>query len=397
MRILSILWLGLACVLMSSAPARAQALSGSSSVSLPDATAFAVAIEKGALSVAREWLDAGLPPDFEGSRIGTGLMIGAWEGNIPMMELFLGRGADINKANALGEQALLHAAWKGHVTAVRWLSERGARLNREGKQWAALHYATFAGHEEVVRYLLERGADVNALSVNGSTPLMMAAREGKETIASRLLASGAKRDVANDWGDTAVTWAMRNNNVKIAREIATSTQFEAAVAARTAAPAPAIRSQALPDRIEMLLAQARKLEDAGMRSDALRLYRTALAGIRRVESKTSAVASSGAATRITITARRAQPENQTVRLNYATPAIGGQAERTGIAGVSNVSPVDDKIAPALKSASGISTPGGPPDLVDDWLRRARELEAVGRREDALSAYREASNALRRAR
>jgi hypothetical protein len=31
----------------------------------------------------------------------------------------------------------------------------------------------------VVDYLLERGADINALSSNGSTPLMMAAREGQ--------------------------------------------------------------------------------------------------------------------------------------------------------------------------------------------------------------------------
>ncbi|TRZ91553.1 MAG: ankyrin repeat domain-containing protein, partial [Rhodocyclaceae bacterium] len=67
------------------------------------------------------------------------MMIGAWEGNIPMMELFVAHGADINKANSFGEQALLHAAWKGRLEAVRWLVERGARLNREGKEWAALH------------------------------------------------------------------------------------------------------------------------------------------------------------------------------------------------------------------------------------------------------------------
>lgn len=121
--------------------------------SLPDAVSFSVAIERGDLSLAREWLDAGLAPDFEGDAIGTGVMIGALEGNIPMMEPFVTRGADINKANRFGEQALLHAAWKGRLEAVRWLVEHGARLNRDGKQWAALHYAAFAGHAEVVGYL----------------------------------------------------------------------------------------------------------------------------------------------------------------------------------------------------------------------------------------------------
>ena len=128
-------------LLLSAMPVRA--------ADLPDATRFSIAIERGDLALAREWLDDGLAPDFEGGVIGTGLMIGAWEGNIPMMELFLSRGADINKVNSFGEQALLHATWKGRLEAVRWLVERGARLNREGKEWAALHYAAFAGHGEV--------------------------------------------------------------------------------------------------------------------------------------------------------------------------------------------------------------------------------------------------------
>jgi hypothetical protein len=50
---------------------------------LPDARTFSAAIERGDLVLAREWLDAGLPPDFEGQVIGSGIMIGAWEGSIP--------------------------------------------------------------------------------------------------------------------------------------------------------------------------------------------------------------------------------------------------------------------------------------------------------------------------
>lgn len=348
---------------------------------LPDTARFTVAIERGDLALAREWLDTGLPPDFEGSRIGSGMMIAAWEGNVPMMEIFLSRKANINKTNSLGETALLHAAWKGNLAAVRWLVEHGARLNRDGKQWAALHYASFAGHGEIVRYLLERGADVNALSVNGSTPLMMAAREGKEAIASRLMASGAKRDVVNDLGDTAVTWAMRNNNVTIAREIATSRQFEAAVAAYAANPAPAIRSQPVSDRVDMLLAQARKLEEAGLRNDALKFYRAALANIRRAEQKKAVAAGGRTLTRVVITARRDQPDEQSARLSYVTPATEGQAQNTGI----------------TSSAKTAVASQGAPDLVDDWLRRARELEAAGRRSEALRAYREASAILRNSR
>ncbi|NJD34164.1 MAG: ankyrin repeat domain-containing protein [Betaproteobacteria bacterium] len=344
------------------APARAQAL--------PDAIRFSIVVERGDLSLAREWLDAGLPPDFEGNVIGTGLMIGAWEGNIPMMELFLSRGADINKVNAHGEQALLHAAWKGRLEAVRWLVEHGARMNREGKQWAALHYAAFGGHAEVVAYLLERGADVNALSTNGSTALMMAAREGKESIAKTLLASGARTDIVNEWGDDAVRWAMRYNNLQIASEIAGREKFAVAAAKPAATWGRPVRSLPLPDRADLLLAQARKMEAAGRRDEALKLYRAALAAIR--EPGTGANKASTAAratTGMVITARRDKPGEQTATLNYATPAAG----------------IDDH------SKVGA---GGTADIADDWLRRAREFEAAGRRKEALTAYRQAAAALR---
>lgn len=362
MKILSFLLL----LLMSIAPLRA--------ASLPDAASFSIAIEGGDLSRARQWLDAGLAPDFEGRVIGTGVMIGAWEGNIPMMELFVSRGADVNKANAVGEQALQHAAWKGHLAAVRWLVGRGAHVNRPGREWAALHYAVFAGHAEVVRYLLEGGADVNALSTNGSTPLMMAAHEGWESITKSLLAAGARRDIVNEHGDDALRWAMRYNNLSIAREIAGSDRFSVVAARPAASWGPPVRSQAMPDRADTLMAQARRMEAAGERSEALQLYRAALAVIRQADAaRKIAPAPARAASGMVITARRDKPASQSAALNYATPGTAG-----GGSGV----------------AAGGTAQGAAADIADDWLRRAHELEAAGRRKEALQAYRQAAATLR---
>ena len=336
--------------------------------SLPDPARFSIVVEQGDIAAAREWLDSGLPPDFEGAAIGTGLMIGAWEGNIPMMELFVARGADINRTNRFGEQALLHAAWKGRLEAVRWLVDHGARLNREGKEWAALHYAAFAGHAEVVGYLLERGADVNALSTNGSTALMMAAREGREAIARTLLGAGARPEIVNERGDDALRWAMRYNNLRIAREIAGNARFAAAAAQPAASWGRAVRSQAVPDRADMMLAQARKMEAAGRRDEALKLYRAALAAIRQADAAAGkATAKARAVTGMVISAQRDKPAAQSAALNYSTPAA------------------------AAESANAAAAQA---ELVDDWLRRAREFEAAGRRKEALQAYRQASGALR---
>ena len=336
---------------------------------LPDPASFSIVIERGDLSQASEWLDAGLSPDFQGRVIGTGVMIGAWEGNIPMMELFVGRGADVNKVNSFGEQALLHAAWKGHLAAVRWLVEHGAYLNRQGREWAALHYAAFGGHADVVAYLLERGADINALSTNGSTPLMMAAREGKEAIAKALLAAGARRDIVNERGDDAMRWAMRYNNLQIARDIAGAESFAAAAERPAASWGRPVRSQPVPDRADLLLAQARKMEAAGRRDDALKLYRGALAAIRKADAGAGrAVVPVRAATGMVITARRNKPDAQSAALNYATPAVAAEA------------------APQDASAAA--------DIAEDWLGRARALEAAGRRKEALQAYRQAARTLR---
>ncbi|MCF8197294.1 MAG: ankyrin repeat domain-containing protein [Sulfuritalea sp.] len=354
-------------------------ISSASAASLPDPVRFSFAIENGDIKQAREWLDAGLSPDFEGMPIGTGVMIGAWEGNVPMMELFAERGADINKTNAIGEQALLHAAWKGHLSAVRWLVEHGASLNRQGKQWAALHYAVFAGHIDVARYLLQQGADINALSTNGSTPLMMAAREGQESIAKELLAAGARADIVNEYGDDALRWAMRNNNLKIAREIAGRERFSEVVARPKATWGPEVRSQPVPDRADSLMAQARRMEASGRRTEARRLYRAAITAIRQAEALANKAAiKARAAQGMTITAKRSKPEAQSASLSYSTPAVKNDAK-------------EDRDSEAAKIGAGDTATAG---IVEDWLRRARELEAAGRRKEALHAYRQAVEVLR---
>lgn len=219
-----IIGLGMFCFLAAGSAAQEKAVS-------PDPVAFTTQMEAGNLSKAGEWLDAGLDPDFMGARIGSGLMIGAWEGNFDLMRLYLSHGADINRMNDSGETALALAAWKGKLDVVKWLLERGARINGAPRQWSPLHYAVFAGHKEIANFLIAQGADIDARSTNGSSVLMMAVYEGHEDLARTLVEKGADRTVKNDWGDGGLEWAMRYDRLKIARMIASPEEFNIAVAA----------------------------------------------------------------------------------------------------------------------------------------------------------------------
>ena len=258
-------------------------LAGAAWAELPDPIAFAWAIEQGNVKKVRGWLDEGLNPEFMDNQLGSGLMIAAWYGNIELMQLFLERGANPRRANKNGEQPLQLATWNGHLDAVKWLLDHGAALNREGNHWAALHYAVFNGHNDLAAFLIKRGAEINARSPNGSTPLMMAAREGREDLTRVLLESGADPKLKSDWGDSALTMAMRYDHYRLGKMISSPEEFEIAVKAPKESFGTASRSASAPTEIEELLRKIREAEAEGRSSEELhKQLRLAVSKVRSI-------------------------------------------------------------------------------------------------------------------
>lgn len=286
------------------------------SAALPDPVRFANVVELRDIRSVRGWLDEGLSPHFMGSRFGTGLMIAAWDGNIPMMELFLSRGADINQTNRVGEQALLLATWNGHTEAVKWLLDHGADISRSGKQWSALHYAVFAGHKAIAKLLIERGADVNGQAPNQASVLMMAAREGKEDLARALLEAGADPHAVNDRGETALVWAMRHRNVNIAKLVSSAEEFAQAQAAPPDSFGQPNRSVPPPTEIAGILSSMRVAELQGLPVDDLRRALFDSAEAFRRESRSP-------------TAKPAPPRGRPRRCSSPPSAISRGANRRG--------------------------------------------------------------------
>lgn len=301
------------CLLVCATPALA---------ALPDPVRFRAQMEFGAVDQAREWLDEGLPPDFMGDRIGSGLMIAAWEGNLPLMELFAARGANVNAKNALGETALMHAAWKGHKEAVRWLIERGARVEPAPGTlgWTPLHYAVFAGNDEIAELLLDRGADINGRSPNGSSVLMMAVYEGRENTARWLLARGADTRIRNENGNGALDWAMKFNHTNIARMVSTQDEFLAAASRPKADWGPVQKSAPIPKDLEELMSLREVLV---MRKLPVEKIDRRIASMRAKYAREALRKEAPPAATLEITAERKAPGRQSARI--LKPTLEGVA------------------------------------------------------------------------
>ena len=310
------LWRGVLCGFL-----LAEGVTGVQAAELPSPVYFANQMEMGNLDQARAWLDSGMPADFEGSRIGTGLMIAAWEGNLPLMELFLSRGANINASNSRGEQALLMAAWNGKLEAVQWLVARGAQLNRPGLQWNALHYAAFNGHQAVVDWLLAQGADINARSPNGSSVLMLAIYEGKVDLARHLLQNGANPRIRNDRNDSALEWAMRYNHTDIARQLVSAEEFAEAASRPKSDWGDGRHSEPPPPEIARLLKMREQLVARGVSPEQIDRNITLLrARHANIQLRPDDVVTRNPDT-LEISARRSAPQQQrAVLVRAARPA-----------------------------------------------------------------------------
>ncbi len=282
---------------------------------LPDPVFFSNQMELGATEKAEQWLNEGLPVDFIGSRIGSGLQIAAWEGNIPLMQLFVSRGANVNLLNRNGESALALAAWRGHKEAVTWLLTQGAKLSPGGKQWTALHYAVFAGQQDIVNQLLEKGADVNALSTNGSTPLMMAIYEGREDLAKLLLEKGANPSLRNEWNDGAMEWAMRYNRPGIAKMVSTAEEYLQAMNQPKEKWGTPTRSMQSTTELDNLLTMRRRLVDRNLSTDLID-KKIAAERMRAVRAELDKAGPMARAASLEISASRKAPTHQSSQIVY---------------------------------------------------------------------------------
>ena len=127
-------------------------------------------------------------------------------GHSEVVRILLASGAEVDQANRAGLTPLIAAAENGHTEVVSILIEYHANARLADLFDQRVADACFRSMV-IFSKLVDAGLNINVVSVEGSTPLMMAVRSGNRERVSALIVSGAKVNQVTEKG-TALTTAV---------------------------------------------------------------------------------------------------------------------------------------------------------------------------------------------
>lgn len=177
-------------------------------------TRFAVAIEGGDLDAVKALVeDEGFAVDTPidpGEHAITPLVKAAWDGDLPIVEYLISKGANVNaQATDTKVTALLNAVSREHIDVVKALIAAKADVTlRNAYDFNAFTSAVAAGNQEMAGLLLDAGSKIDD-GTSGLTPLAFAVSSGNTQMMRFLAARGANvNHGAKSGGQTALITAI---------------------------------------------------------------------------------------------------------------------------------------------------------------------------------------------
>ena len=163
---------------------------------LPIGNRFAVAIEDHDLDAVKALIEeegaaVDTPIEYGESSI-TPLMKASWDGDLPIVEYLLAKGAKVNARDTESHgTALSNAVKQGHAGIVKaLLAAKADVLLRDKFDFNVFTTAVAGGNQEIAGLLLDAGAKVND-GMSGLTPLAFAASSGNTDMMRWLVERGA--------------------------------------------------------------------------------------------------------------------------------------------------------------------------------------------------------------
>ena len=151
----------------------------------------------------------------------TQLLDAVKAGDVGVVRLILGAGADVNCRDSEGATLLMLAAHAGNLALVQTLIKAGADVNASDERgWTPLMKAVYnpelnRGFADVSQALIDAGANIEAPISYGIRPLMLAAGYGETAVAETLLKAGADVMARNEGGLTALMMVKQKHYVDV--------------------------------------------------------------------------------------------------------------------------------------------------------------------------------------
>lgn len=221
------------------------------SVNDTGASALFAAVQKQSYEISRTLVSRGAAVDYVNEQnIGaTPLMMAVAYDRLPIVNMLIENGADVNLIDANGDPAINWAAYYGYTSQAERLLRAGARVDRVGHgnpreiamrrghqpfvdlmaraadiklpspDVALLVDAIKAESLEGIEDALAVGASANAVDFSGRPVLALAARTGNINIVNLLIGSGADVDAVDEIGFSALMEAARDGKIEVAKQL----------------------------------------------------------------------------------------------------------------------------------------------------------------------------------
>ncbi|XP_037519824.2 LOW QUALITY PROTEIN: ankyrin repeat, SAM and basic leucine zipper domain-containing protein 1-like [Rhipicephalus sanguineus] len=153
-------------------------------------------------------------------------------GNVELARDLISRGLDVNMECRSNWSALVQACFSGYPEMVQLLVDHGADVNASIGVTTPLMAAcgTWKGSEAALvacaEILLKHGAEPDLAGRDGTTPLMLAAREGHCQLIELLLDRGADAKRLDGQGWTSLSWAAYAGQGRAARFLLMKVPFD---------------------------------------------------------------------------------------------------------------------------------------------------------------------------